>query len=72
MYANQDKAEVLRQFGTDRVAGLSFGQAEDNRRKYGLNKLEEQKKKGVVMLFFEQLQDPLIYILMAAIAISFF
>lgn len=72
MYANQDRLEVLQQFGTDRMMGLTSVQAEEKRKKYGLNKLEEQKKKGIVMLFFEQLQDPLIYILMAAIAISLF
>lgn len=72
MYANQNTAEVLRQFGTDQATGLSSGQAEENRKRYGSNKLEEQRKKGIFVLFFEQLQDPLIYILMAAIAISLF
>lgn len=72
MYENRSKEEVLKQLDTDRKTGLSWGQAEERKQKYGLNKLEEQKKKGVFMLFFEQLQDPLIYILMAAIAISLF
>ncbi|MCM1127580.1 MAG: cation-translocating P-type ATPase [Lachnospiraceae bacterium] len=72
MYENRNREEVLRQFGTDEKKGLSAGQAEEIRQKYGLNKLEEQKKKGVFVLFLEQLQDPLIYILMAAIAISLF
>ena len=72
MYANRNREEVLKQFDTDRQTGLSSGQADEKRQKYGLNKLEEQKKKGVFVLFFEQLQDPLIYILMAAIAISLF
>lgn len=72
MYANGNREDVLKQFDTDRQAGLSSGQADERRQKYGFNKLEEQKKKGVFVLFFEQLQDPLIYILMAAIAISLF
>ncbi|MDE7249415.1 MAG: HAD-IC family P-type ATPase, partial [Lachnospiraceae bacterium] len=72
MYANRNREEVLKQFDTDRQTGLSSEQADERRQKYGFNKLEEQKKKGVFVLFFEQLQDPLIYILMAAIAISLF
>lgn len=72
MYENLNGEEVLKQLDTDRKTGLLAGQADERKRRYGLNKLEEQKKKGVFALFFEQLQDPLIYILMAAIAISLF
>lgn len=72
MYENRNREEVFKQLDTDRKTGLSSEQADERRNRYGLNKLEEQKKKGVFVLFFEQLQDPLIYILMAAIAISLF
>lgn len=72
MYGEQKATEVLKQFGTNRGTGLTFLEAAARREKSGLNKLEEQKKKGVFWLFLEQLQDPLIYILMAAIAISLF
>lgn len=72
MCAEQNAAEVLKQFGTDKASGLTSVQVQDAEKKFGLNKLEEQKKKSVFALFMEQLQDPLIYILMAAIAISLF
>lgn len=71
MYANQNTAEVIRQLESSRK-GLSGADAETRLLKYGANRLEEQKKKGLLALFMEQLNDPLIYILMAAIAISLF
>ena len=71
MYANQNTAEVIRQLESSQK-GLSGAEAETRLLKYGANRLEEQKKKGVLALFMEQLNDPLIYILMAAIAISLF
>ncbi|MDE5909503.1 MAG: cation-translocating P-type ATPase [Lachnospiraceae bacterium] len=72
MYADQNTAEVIRQLESSREMGLTGLEAEARLRKYGPNQLKEQKKKGIFMLFLEQLNDPLIYILMVAIAISFF
>ncbi len=72
MYAQQNAAEVVRSLGSDRKQGLSAGEARTRLQKYGPNRLKEQKKKGILSLFMEQLNDPLIYILMAAIAISLF
>ena len=72
MYEEQSTAETLKALEGDWDKGLSSMQADARRQEYGPNKLEEQKKKGIALLFFEQLQDPLIYILMAAIAISLF
>ncbi len=72
MYGEQKATEVLKQFGTNRETGLTLLEVGARREKAGLNKLEEQKKKGVLWLFFEQLNDPLIYILMAAIVVSLF
>ena len=72
MYEKQSTAETLKALEGDWDKGLSSIQADARRQEYGPNKLEEQKKKGIALLFFEQLQDPLIYILMAAIAISLF
>lgn len=72
MYEKQSTAETLKALEGNWDKGLSSMQADARRQEYGPNKLEEQKKKGIALLFFEQLQDPLIYILMAAIAISLF
>ena len=72
MYAERNTSEVIKQFESSSEAGLSEAAAERRLDEYGPNQLEEQKKKGVIGLFMEQLNDPLIYILMAAIAISLF
>ncbi len=72
MYADQNTAEVIKKLESSGEMGLAVSQAKERLEKYGSNQLKEQKKKGVFMLFMEQLNDPLIYILMAAIAISLF
>lgn len=72
MYADQSAAEVIRQFASSKEKGLTHLEADERLKKYGPNQLKEQKKKGIFMLFSEQLNDPLIYILMVAIVISFF
>ena len=57
---------------TDLHSGLTEAQVKERQTIYGPNRLKEGKKKSVLKLFWEQLNDPLIYILMAAIAISLF
>lgn len=72
MYMDKNGAELEKIFHTSLEKGLSQKEAEKRKSEYGENKLEGQKKKGVFALFLEQLNDPLIYILMAAISISLF
>ncbi len=72
MYADQSTAEVIRELESSREKGLSSAAVSTKLGKYGPNQLKEQKRKGVFVLFMEQLNDPLIYVLMAAIAISLF
>ena len=60
MYEKQSTAETLKALEGNWDKGLSSMQADARRQEYGLNKLKEQKKKGIAVLFFEQLQDPLI------------
>ncbi len=57
---------------TDLRNGLTAEQVEERQMIYEPNRLREGKKKSVLQLFREQLNDPLIYILMAAIAVSLF
>lgn len=72
MYAKQNTSEVIRELNSSAQKGLSTMEAGARLLRYGPNQLREQKKKGIFMLFMEQLCDPLIYVLMAAIAISLF
>lgn len=72
MYYNQTIEDVLKEQNVDPSKGLSLSEVSARTGKYGLNKLEEGKKKSIVVLFFSQLNDPLIFILLIAAAISGF
>ncbi len=52
--------------------GLSNTEVEKRLQEYGKNKLQEQKRKSIWRIFFEQLNDALIYVLFAAVGITFF
>lgn len=70
MFENRSSKEVCAQLGTDRNKGLS--EAEANRRYEinGGNELKGKKKKTLPETFLEQLNDPLIYVLIAAAIVS--
>lgn len=72
MYTDKSMPEMEKLLATRESSGLSEEEAGRRREKYGENCLKNQKKKSVAALFFEQLCDPLIYILMVAIAVSLF
>ena len=46
--------EVVTSLGTDAEKGLSEAEAQERRARYGENKLQEQKKKSMVVRFLEQ------------------
>ena len=64
---NKQLAEA---FETDLEKGLTSEQAKIRLEKNGENKLAEKKKKSVIRMFFEQMKDPMIYVLFAAIALT--
>ncbi|MCL2051629.1 MAG: cation-translocating P-type ATPase [Lachnospiraceae bacterium] len=70
--AVKPKTTVINELGTDAVAGLSTATADGRISQYGENRLQDKLKKSFFVLFFEQLNNPLIYILLAAVAISLF
>lgn len=57
---------------TDLEKGLTQKEAEKRLLTSGKNVLDSKKQDSIVKTFFKQLQDPMIYILFAAILISFF
>ena len=67
---SQNVADVLSELKTDEIKGLTLEQVKENAQKYGPNKLEEKKKKGIVVRFLEQFKDVMIVILLIAAAIS--
>ncbi|SHI74730.1 cation-translocating P-type ATPase [Parasporobacterium paucivorans] len=70
MFYNQEIEEVIQQQQTDAAKGLSNAEVQTRKEKYGPNKLEEGKKKSLVVLFLQQLNDPLIFILIIAAIVS--
>lgn len=63
--------QVIKNLGTDNEHGLNTNQIQENRLKYGENRLQEKKKKSLARRFFEQFTDVMIIILLVAAAISF-
>ena len=55
---------------SDAEKGLSESEAKARLEKYGPNKLQEKKKKSWIRIFFEQMANPMIYVLFAAVAIT--
>jgi len=62
--------ETLAALSADGERGLSASEAKERLERYGLNKLAAKKPKSLFVRFIEQFQDFLIYILIAAAAIS--
>jgi len=70
MWFTKSREEVLKEFAVDPAAGLSSEEAQYRLAKYGENKLKGKPKKGLAALFFAQLQDMLIYVLLGATVIT--
>ena len=55
---------------TNVETGLTSEEAKVRLEKYGPNKLQEKKKKSWIRVFFEQMNNPMIFVLFAAIAVT--
>lgn len=55
---------------TNMTTGLSSVEAQARLEKYGPNKLVEKKKKSWFRIFLEQMNNPMIFVLFAAIAVT--
>lgn len=63
--------EVAGKFDTDIKNGLSANIAAKRLKEYGHNKLEEKKEKSIWQLLIDQFKSAIIYLLLAAVAVSF-
>ncbi|MDR2486700.1 MAG: HAD-IC family P-type ATPase, partial [Clostridiales Family XIII bacterium] len=70
MYEKMSIEETLAQTGADVLRGLSAVEAAERLARDGRNEFAEQKRKSLAALFLSQLNDPMIYILMAATVVS--
>ncbi len=72
MYETKTAKETCGILKSDTVRGLSGAEAQKRYREQGPNVLRETGKKSRIASFVEQLNDPLIYVLLASAAISLF
>ncbi len=69
-YETLTSKQVEEGLKTDLKKGLTSEEAKIRLAKYGPNKLEEKKKKSWIRIFFEQMNNPMIFVLFAAIAVT--
>ncbi|SHH63909.1 calcium-translocating P-type ATPase, SERCA-type [Clostridium grantii] len=70
MFYTKSAEAVVNELNSSIETGLSTTEVEERKATYGLNKLEAKKKKTLLWLFFQQINDVLIYILIFAAIIS--
>ncbi|MBT3249885.1 MAG: HAD-IC family P-type ATPase [Candidatus Pacebacteria bacterium] len=69
-YHDLSTANTLESLGTS-TKGLSSAEAGLRSKKFGLNNLPQEKKLSATWLFFQQFNNPLIYVLLFALILSF-
>lgn len=72
MYFTKNIDAIIKELNTNIETGLETNDATLRLEKNGENKLAEKPKKSFVLRFFSQINDAMIYILIAASIISFF
>ncbi len=70
MWFSKSSEEVLKEFQTNSITGLTSKEVEEKKKQFGLNKFATKKPRTKIQMFFSQLQDILIYILIAAAILS--
>lgn len=70
MFETKNHQTVCQDLQVDPKTGLSSKEASERMLKYGLNKLQEKKKKSPILIFFSNFNDPMIFILLAAALLS--
>ena len=70
MFENKTVRETCEELRTNSEHGLSYAEAAQRLQDNGTNELKSARKKTKIESFFEQLNDPLIYVLLAAAAVS--
>lgn len=70
MFETKTIYETEKQLNTDTKQGLTGGEVLARQKTYGKNQLAKEKKKGIVSMILEQLNEPLIFVLFVAAAVS--
>ncbi len=69
---SEQKEALLKRLETDETRGLSSGEVAALQAEYGLNRLQEKKRKSTLQRFLDQFKDVMILILILAAVVSFF
>jgi len=70
MFEQYSIAETIKKLKSDGHAGLTMREAGERLMRDGRNEMKEQRKKTPIESFLEQLNDPLIYVLIVAAVVS--
>ncbi|MFX3616165.1 MAG: cation-translocating P-type ATPase [Sporolactobacillus sp.] len=70
MWFSKSIKDALDEFSVGPEHGLSSEQVRKSMEKYGSNELKGKAKKNILLLFFAQLRDMLIYVLLAAAVVT--
>jgi len=70
LWYSKSHEDALNELQTNAALGLTDAEVSERQEKYGPNRLEGKKKKSLISLFFGQLQDALIYVLLAAAVVT--
>ncbi len=70
MYEQKSARETIESLQCETWRGMTDEKVAERQKEYGKNELAEEKKKTSVAMFLEQLNDPLIFVLFMAAAIS--
>ena len=69
---SKSPGSILAQLDTDRSRGLTEAQAKKRLEQHGPNTLAQPKQASLILRLLSQLKDPMILVLLAAAALSFF
>jgi len=70
MWHTRDAGSIVKELAVDPQKGLTTQEGRQRVEKYGPNALAQKKKKGMLHLFFSQMNNALIYILLGAAVVS--
>ncbi len=70
MWCAETISEVRRRTNTNLKYGIDSREVEERKKLYGINKIEEQKKKNILVRFIEQFNDFMIITLIVAAIVS--
>ncbi|MDQ3141898.1 MAG: cation-translocating P-type ATPase [Bacteroidota bacterium] len=64
--------EICNQLNTNTDKGLSDVEVKERQQSFGKNSIKEKKRKNLWLICLEQFANPMVYLLFAAVALSFF